>query len=141
MSDMPVAVTLLLAAIHPITLATGIGALVKKWPRPPRPILSLWVVVPLVLNPVLWYFGARLFGWSLSHQGFSAIYLFVVLPMNGALFGLASAPLLWRWLMARPAERAARIGMTVQFATLFLNLAVFSQFPAFTGSNFFQYPW
>ena len=122
-------VPLFLRVLHPITVVAIIGswsAVMTGWQWPPLRVLVTWALVPLLLNSVLWSFGLPLLGWrsDLASGGL----ILIILPINGILFGLGSAPVLWRWLAKYSMRKATYVGMGFQLCLLVINLFIASQF-------------
>jgi hypothetical protein len=134
---------LVLLLFHPITYAAvlaGIVALITRRQWPPLPVLLTWAVVPLLLNPILWYLGLPLFGWIFEGLGILLLF-YLILPLNGILFGLGIAPSLWRWFAKYSARKAAYIGLGVQIVILIVNLIILAQFPTYAGIAGFRPAW
>jgi hypothetical protein len=123
--------------IHPSTLLMGLLAALtflgeNRWPK--APLTTTWAVVPSALNVLIWWYGLRLFGWQLGGLG-GWMYVYLILPGNGLIFGLLSCPVLERIISkSRSAGLRAIAGFGIQLLVLILNLAVCSQFDQFIGN-------
>jgi len=134
---------LILLTLHPITYAAtvaGVVALVTGRQWPPRAVLLTWAVVPLLLTPILWYLGLPLFGWIFEGLGILLLF-YLILPLNGVLFGLGIAPILWRWFAKYSVRKAAYLGLGVQIVIVIVNLIILAQFNTYAGIAGFRPAW
>jgi hypothetical protein len=122
----PVAI-LWLAAALPVVVG-GVG----RWPG--APIGVGWALAPAVLNPLIWFVGAPLFGWKMAGLG-GWLFLTFYLPLNGLAVGVGSIPILGAVLgRKREGVRLFGAGVAVQAATLFAWLAIASQLGMYVGN-------
>ncbi len=125
--------------LHPVTLLAVIAAPVvvvlargSRWPG--WWIAAAWVVVPTVVNPLLWWYGAPAFGWRMGGLG-GVLCLWLSLPPNGLVLGLAAVPLLSALLLReRRGVRLLLLGLAVELAVLIGWLAVASRLPLYVGN-------
>jgi hypothetical protein len=125
--------------LHPVTLLALVAATVvvalargRRWPG--WWIAAVWVVVPTVVNPLLWWYGAPAFGWRMGGLG-GVLGLWLSLPPNGLFLGLALVPLLTALLLReRRGLRLLLFGLAVELAVLIGWLAVASQLHGFVAN-------
>jgi hypothetical protein len=120
--------------VHPTAFVALLLLWLGRGEYPSRPISIGWVVAPVVLNSLLWAVGSSLFGWHFGGLG-GYLYFWFVLPMNGALLGLASPQFLHSRLAGIP-QRSAELmlGLAFQAFVLLANLAVLSRVEAVVGN-------
>ena len=104
----------------------------NRWPK--ASLITTWAIVPSTLNVLIWWYGLRWFGWELGGLG-GWMYVYLILPGNGLIFGLLSCPVLEKTI-----SKIGNVGLRtmagfgIQLLFLILNLAVCSQFDQFSGN-------
>jgi len=103
-----------------------------EWPS--RSLSIGWILAPVILNSPLWALGSSLFGWQFGGLG-GFFYFWLVLPLNGALLGVA-APQFLHSRLNRIQARGIEFAVGIAFLALVLlaNLAVLSRVDAVLGN-------